>query len=70
MDELDPMTMYELCFAGAVTGETEVTCPHCKTLLTMKVDDPMGTYSLNCCECEGEFDVDLADGTVHWFPQS
>ncbi|MCO8122595.1 hypothetical protein NHH03_12685 [Stieleria sp. TO1_6] len=68
MDELDPITMYELCFPGAVTGATEVTCPHCDELLTMQVDDPMGEYSLVCCECGGQFDVDLADRTVSWYP--
>jgi len=70
MDELDPITMYELCFSGAVTGSTEVACPHCKELLTMNVDDPMGTYALRCCQCDGEFTVDLAAGEVHWAPEA
>ncbi|TWU10524.1 hypothetical protein [Allorhodopirellula heiligendammensis] len=69
MDELDPISMYELCFPGAVTGETEVTCPHCEELLTLNVDDPMGTYECRCCECNGAFTVDLSKQSVHWIPK-
>jgi hypothetical protein len=39
----DDLCAYEICFPGAITGETEVTCPHCNELLTVPVDDPMGT---------------------------
>lgn len=66
MDELDPISMFELCFPGAVTGKAEVNCPHCDALLTMEVDDPMGTYSLECVLCGGEFDFDMANRTVEW----
>ncbi|TWT84537.1 hypothetical protein CA13_60170 [Planctomycetes bacterium CA13] len=66
MDELDPITMYELCFPGALFGETEVTCPHCDELLTVDVVDPMGQDSFQCCECGGNFDVDWGEGTVSW----
>lgn len=69
MDEIDPITMYELCFPGAVTGSTEITCPHCDELLTMDVGDPMGTYELSCCQCGGEFTVDLMEGTIEWSPE-
>lgn len=69
MDEIDPITMYELCFPGAVTGEREVSCPHCEKLLTFEVSDPMGVYDLDCCSCAGEFTVDLTQGTVEWCPQ-
>ncbi len=65
MDEIDPVMMYELCFPGAVTGETEVTCPHCNELLTMQVDDPMGIYDLQCYECNGAFTIDLGEQSVH-----
>ena len=54
----------ELCYPGAVTGSTEVECPHCDELLTVPVDDPMGEESYQCCECGGGFDVDWGSGEV------
>ena len=44
-------TAYELCFPGAVTGSTEINCPHCGELLTVPVNDPMGQESYQCSEC-------------------
>jgi transposase-like protein len=58
LDPFDPLA-YELCFPGAITGETEVTCPHCNALLTVPVDDPLGTQSYRCCQCQAVF-------TVNW----
>jgi transposase-like protein len=56
-DPFDPW-IYEICFPGAVSGETEVTCPHCGTLLTVPVDDPMGRQTYRCAECGKKFSVD------------
>ena len=44
---LDPGNIinYELCFPGAVTGSTEINCPHCGELLTVPDDEPMGDES-------------------------
>ena len=35
MSLFENFLMYELCFPGAVTGETEVECPYCQELLTV-----------------------------------
>jgi hypothetical protein len=63
LDPLDPLT-YELCFPGSLTGETEIECPHCNTLLTVPVNDPYGEESYQCCECNGHFVANWADKTV------
>jgi len=36
----DDIINYELCFPGAVTGETEVECPYCLELFTLRRPDP------------------------------
>jgi hypothetical protein len=56
LDPLDPL-MFELCFPGSMTGETEVTCPACSTLLTVPVDDPLGSQTYRCCQCQTVFVV-------------
>jgi transcription elongation factor Elf1 len=58
--------MYELCFPGAISGETEVDCPYCGTQLTVAVEDPMGRTSFQCCECAGVFEVDFGEGVVRY----
>jgi DNA-directed RNA polymerase subunit RPC12/RpoP len=63
-------TAYELCFPGAVTGSTEINCPHCGDLLTVTVNDPMGQESYQCSECDGTFEVDWGEGQVRFVPQS
>jgi len=62
----DDLIAYELCFPGAVTGATEVNCPHCDELLTVPVNDPMGEQSYQCGECSGEFSVDWVEQKVTW----
>ena len=62
-DPLDPMAI-EACFPGALTGETEVTCPHCNALLTVPVNDPLGEESYRCCKCGGSLHVNWASGSV------
>ena len=64
MSLFDDLINYELCFPGAVTGSTEVECPHCDELLTVPVSDPMGQDTFQCCECGGNFDVDWGEETV------
>lgn len=64
MSLFDDINNYEICFPGAVTGSTEVECPHCAALLTVPVDDPMGHATFHCCQCGGNFDVDWCDGRV------
>ncbi len=64
MSLFDDLINCELCFPGAVTGSTEVECPHCGELLTVPVDDPMGEQSYQCCECGGGFDVDWGEGLL------
>ena len=64
MSLFNDLLNYELCFPGAVTGSTEVECPHCEELLTVPVDDPMGQDTFQCCQCGGNFGVDWAEGTV------
>ena len=51
--------IYELCFPGVIAGETEITCPSCSMLLTVPVNDPMGTETYECCTCKTVF-------TVNW----
>ena len=61
LDPLDPL-IYEFCFPGGITGETEISCPHCKTLLTVPVNDPTGEESYQFCKCQKRFVVDWASG--------
>ena len=42
MSLFDDLLTYDLCFPGAVTGSTEVECPHSEELLAVHVDGPMG----------------------------
>jgi DNA-directed RNA polymerase subunit RPC12/RpoP len=55
-DPSDPW-LYELCFPGAISGETEISCPACSAVLTVTVDDPLGSQSYQCPECEARFRV-------------
>ncbi len=64
MSLFDDLINYEIIFPGAVSGSTEVECPHCGELLTAPVDDPMGQDTFQCCECGSGFDVDWAAWTV------
>lgn len=64
MSLFDDLINFELCFPGAVTGSTELKCPHCNEVLTVPVNDPMGTESYRCCQCGSEFEVDWGKGTV------
>jgi hypothetical protein len=56
LDPMDPW-VYELCFPGAISGEAEVSCPGCDALLTVAVDDPMGSQTYQCPECQTLFKV-------------
>jgi DNA-directed RNA polymerase subunit RPC12/RpoP len=69
MSLFEDMINYEVCFPGAVTGATEVRCPHCGELLTVPVNDPMGQESYQCCQCGGDFDVDWGAGKISWYKQ-
>ena len=42
IDPYDPW-VYEFCLPAGLTGEAEVNCLHCGRLLTVAVDDPMGS---------------------------
>ena len=55
-DPFDPW-IYEICFPGAISRETEVDCPHCGTTLTVAVDDPMGSQKYRCSQCQTVFKV-------------
>lgn len=55
-DPFDPW-MYEICFPGAISGEAEVACPHCGTALTVAVNDPMGSQTYHCSQCDTVFKV-------------
>jgi len=66
MSLFENFLMYELCFPGAVTGETEIECPYCQELLTVAVNDPMGEEVYQCCECTGTFEVDWGEGVVRY----
>jgi len=66
MFEPDDLINYELCFPGALTGETEIKCPYCQELLTVPVNDPLGEESYACCKCDGVFSVDWAEGSVKY----
>ena len=63
LDPLDPL-IYEFCFPGGITGEREISCPNCKTLLTVPVNGPTGEESYQCCKCQQGFVVDRASGQV------
>lgn len=63
---IEDLVNYELCFPGAVTGETEIYCPHCNELLAVPVNDPMGQESYQCCKCGGVFDVNWGEGSVKY----
>ena len=55
-DPMDPW-MYEICFPGAISGEAEVGCPECSTVLTVAGDDPIGSQTYRCSQCETVFKV-------------
>jgi hypothetical protein len=59
-DPLDPW-LYELCFPGSVAGETEIACPHCGVIVTVAVDDPMGSQTYCCSECDTVFRVNWGE---------
>ncbi len=63
LDAFNPLT-YELCFPGGLTGETEISCPHCDALLTVPVNDPNGEESYQCCECQKGIMVNWASGQI------
>jgi hypothetical protein len=60
LDPSDPW-LYELCFPGAISGEAEVTCPACGALLTVAVEDPMGSQTYQCSYCKAVFKVNWGD---------
>ncbi len=60
------MLIYELCYPGAVTGQTEMYCPYCETELTVEVADPMGVDQFQCAQCEGLFEIDFGQGLIHY----
>ncbi len=64
MDFFDDLFSYEMCFPGAITGRTEVVCPHCDALLTVSVSDPIGQTPYQCQNCDGDFEVDWRELTV------
>ncbi len=66
MDLFDDFLMYELCFPGAITGETDIDCPYCSQLLTVPVEDPMGQQDYQCAECNGTFEVNWGEGQVRY----
>ena len=66
MDLFDDFLMYELCFPGAITGETEINCPYCSQLLTVPVEDPMGQQDYQCAKCAGTFEVNWGEGQVRY----
>ncbi len=66
MFDPDDLITYEFCFPAAITGSTEINCPHCGELLTVRVNDPMGEESYQCSECSGAFEVDWGEGQVRY----
>ena len=56
-DAFDPMS-FEACFPGALTGQAEVSCPHCRQLLTVSVSDTLGDETYECAACGEAFHVD------------
>lgn len=60
LDPFDPLT-HELCFPGSITGQTEVSCPHCKAVLTVLVNDPLGQESCQCSQCGEWLVIDWAN---------
>jgi len=69
MSFFDDLFNYELSVPGAVTGSTELNCPHCGELLTIPVNDPIGKESYQCCECAGTFEVDWGEGQIRYSSQ-
>ena len=59
-DSLDDFIELEAAFPGIFSGEAEVECPHCGRANTVAVDDPLGTRSYICDDCNGGFVVDWA----------
>jgi DNA-directed RNA polymerase subunit RPC12/RpoP len=60
LDPHDPW-IYELAFPGSISGEAEVHCPHCGTLLTVPVNDPTGTENYACANCRTQFVVNWGE---------
>jgi len=60
IDPTDPLFI-EACFPGAITGQAEVSCPICETLLTVPVSDPIGEETYRCGQCGGIFVANWAD---------
>ncbi len=51
---------YEIAIPGAITGQGEVACPNCGTMLVVQLEDPNGIQSYECSRCSGSFEVDWA----------
>jgi len=52
---------YELCMPGAITGQGDVACPNCGTMLVVQLEDPNGIQSYECQRCLGTFEIDWAN---------
>jgi DNA-directed RNA polymerase subunit RPC12/RpoP len=66
MSDFEDLLVYEFCFPGAITGETELDCPYCGKTLTVSVNDPMGEESYQCCQCAGTFEANWGEGVVRY----
>jgi hypothetical protein len=59
LDPLDPL-IYEFCFPGGLTGDTQNSCTYCDALITVPINDTNGEESYQCCQCQKGFVVDWA----------
>jgi len=66
MSLFEDFLAYESCVPGGVIGETELQCPYCKEQLKVTVDEPFGEENYQCCECNGEFEVDWGRGIIRF----
>ena len=46
-----PRWLNEVFFPEAISRETEISCPACGAVLTVALDDPMGSQTYKCSEC-------------------
>lgn len=58
--------LWESMQPGPFTGTESVDCPYCGTSLELTVYHRYGSDQYACCECDGVFEVNWAEGRISY----